>query len=309
MFLRKLSDGEISAFEARLSATRDLKAREAERGHFDHPTIRQLATQICHELRDGHGAIVLSGLSNERFSPEDFERIYWGLGRVLGKPVIQNYKGDLLTYVEEEPDKNNPYDSRTKGRGYRNSAAAGYHTDTNEIVGLMCVQRAERGGESIISSALAIHNDFVRHHPELLDWLYEGYYQAIGEDEVMTQEKAPVFGFVDGRLCVYFQARAMRLAAQKRGEELSPRLNQAIDYFYERAEGNRAEFLLEPGEILFWNNRNHVHGRRQFENSATRRRLLLRLWIEPDNPLRIPANSAEHTKQRHREAEAAKASA
>jgi hypothetical protein len=43
-----------------------------------------------------------------------------------------------------------------------------------------------------------------------------------------------------------------------------------------------------------------LHGRRSFENSPSRKRLLLRLWLEPDNPIRIPANFAEFTKQRLR---------
>ena len=175
-----------------------------------------------------------------------------------------------------------------------------YHTDTDEIVGLMCVERAETGGESVITSALALHNDFVAHHPELLDALYEGYYQAIAQDEVMTAEKSPVFGYVDGRVSVYCQFRAMALAAQKRGEEFSDDLKAAIDYFYERAGANEAEFLLEPGEMLLWNNRTQLHGRRGFENSETRKRLLLRLWLKPDNPIRIPPNFAEFTKQRLR---------
>jgi hypothetical protein len=214
--------------------------------------------------------------------------------------VIQNYLGALITRVEKEEDEANPRDLRTKGRGYRNAGEANYHTDTNEIVGLMCVERAEKGGDSVISSALAIHNDFVRHHPELLDALYEGYYQAIGQDEVMTEEKAPIFGYLDGRLSVYCQFRAMKLAATNRGEALSPELSAAVDYFYERAKANEAEFLLEPGEMLLWNNRTQLHGRRSFENSPSRKRLLLRLWLEPDNPIRIPANFAEFTKQRLR---------
>jgi hypothetical protein len=164
----------------------------------------------------------------------------------------------------------------------------------------MCIERAESGGESVITSAISIHNDFVRNHPELLDTLYEGYYQAIGEDEVMTEEKSPIFGYVEGRLSVYCQFRAMKLAATNRGEALSPELEAAVEYFYERAKANEAEFLLQPGEILLWNNRTQLHGRRSFENSTERKRLLLRLWLRPDNPIAIPANFAEFTKQRLR---------
>jgi hypothetical protein len=303
-FLRPLTQVEADIFEELVDRSRNLEPLAITRDDFDHPVIRALALETRHALRDGHGVTILSGLSPERFDAEGYKRAYWGFGTQLGRPVIQNYHRDVLTHVEEEPDKENPYDSRLKGRGYRTSAEANYHTDTNEIVGLMCAQRAERGGESVLSSALAIHNDFVRERPDLLDSLYEGYYQAIGQDEIMTEEKAPVFGYVDGRVCVYVQFRAMRLAAEKRGESLPPTLSQAMDYFMERAKANEAEFLLEPGEMLLWNNRTQLHGRRSFENSPQRRRLLYRLWLEPADALRIPDNFAEHLKQKIRYADA-----
>ncbi|HTU12247.1 MAG TPA: TauD/TfdA family dioxygenase [Allosphingosinicella sp.] len=303
-FLRTLSAEEVDVIAGLVDASRHLEPLEITRADFDHPVVRALAVETRKKLRSGEGAIVLSGMPEERFSAEDYKRLYWGFGTHLGSPVIQNYHRDLLTHVEEETNKDNPYDTRLKGRGYRTSTAAGYHTDTNEIVGLMCAQRAESGGESVISSALAIHNDFVRHRPDLLDSLYEGYWQAIGQDEVMTEEKAPVFGYLDGHVCVYVQFRAMRLAAEKRGEEIPPVLAEAMDYFMERAVANEAEFLLEPGEMLLWNNRTILHGRRRFENSPERRRLLYRLWLEPEDKLRIPDNFAEHLKQRIRAVDA-----
>lgn len=302
-FLFRLSPKRVDAIEKAVADTRHIPTQEIRRADFGGSEIAELAAEIYDDLRNKRGALVVSQLPQSRFSPDDYERAYWGLGMHLGKPVIQNYLGDLLTRVEKEENDGKPRDTRTKGRGYRNADEAGYHTDTNEVVGLMCVERAETGGQSVISSALSIHNDFLHHHPELLDALYEGYYQAIGQDEVMTQEKSPVFGYVDGHLSVYCQFRAMKLAAQNRGEELSPELLAAVDYFYERAKANEAEFLLEPGEMLLWNNRTQLHGRRSFENSPERKRLLLRLWLEPDNPIRIPDNFAEFTKQKIRHAD------
>ena len=302
-FLRQLSETELTTIKRLLDETRAIDPMDLTRDNFADPVLSNLVADVRREMRDGPGAIVLAGLTPDRFDEDDDTRFYLALGQHLGTRVIQNYRGDLLTRVEQEVDKDNPYDARTKGRGYRHAGQANYHTDTDEVVGLMCIRRAASGGESVITSATAIHNDFVRNHPELLDALYEGYWQAIGEDEVMTEEKSPVFGFLDGRLTVYCQFRAMRLAADKRGEPIPADLDAAMTYFYERAAANEAEFLLDDGEILLWNNRNQLHGRRKFEDSEERRRLLLRLWIHPDNPMRIPANFAEFTKQRLRHAE------
>lgn len=302
-FLRQLGDAEIDALERLVAATRHRKPLEVTRDEFDAPEVRGLAAEVMRELRDGHGLMVISGLAPERFSPEDYERIYWGLGTHIGKASVQNALGDFMGYVEEEPDPDNPYDPNTRGRGYRSSAPAGFHTDTREVVGLMCVERAESGGESVMASVASIHNDFVRNHPELLDAMYEGYYCVLGPRQEVTPEKSPVFGFIDGRLSIWCQFKTMRDAAERRGEQFPPALDAAISYFYERAEENAAEFVLEPGEIFIWNNRNQVHGRRGFKNSETRRRLLLRIWLQPEDALPLPEYSGEHTHQRLREEE------
>jgi len=38
--------------------------------------------------------------------------------------------------------------------------------------------------------------------------------------------------------------------------------------------------MLEPGEMVLWHNFTNLHSRTEFENDATHRRLLLRLWLD-----------------------------
>jgi hypothetical protein len=41
--------------------------------------------------------------------------------------------------------------------------------------------------------------------------------------------------------------------------------------------------MLEPGDMMLWNNFTHLHSRRAFKSSPERKRFLLRLWLEVKN--------------------------
>jgi len=300
IFIRDLTADELDALDQALKATGDIPALKVTREQFDHPAIRSLARRIMHDLRSGPGAVVLRGLSTDLYGRDGIERIYWGLGMHLGRPSLQNDLGDLMGYVEEEPNPDNPYDSKTKGRGYRSSAEAGFHTDTDEVVGLACVRRAEEGGTSVIASVPTIYNAFIAKRPDLLPALFEGYYATISQDEILSDKKLVILAEVDGQLMCELQDGGMRNAARKRGEDFPADLDAALKFFRAEAEDTLAEFLLEDGEILLWNNRTVIHGRRSFENSATRKRLLLRLWLAPDDTPPLPDTFPEVMRKRLR---------
>jgi hypothetical protein len=82
-----------------------------------------------------------------------------------------------------------------------------------------------------------------------------------------------------------------KLAARRMGVELPQPLTDALEYFDEQARRPdlHAEFTLEPGEMLFWHNFICLHSRTAFQDSAERRRLLLRLWINVADGRRMPA--------------------
>jgi hypothetical protein len=153
----------------------------------------------------------------------------------------------------------------------------------------MCAQRAESGGESSLASALTIHNEILRSRPELLPPLYAGFYFTLQElqftERPTTAEKVPVFCNVDGVVSCNYAASYMRRAAELRGIPFPAELDAALKYFDEVVQRPdvRAEFMLEPGDMMLWNNYTHLHSRRAFKNSSARKRLLLRLWLEVTN--------------------------
>jgi hypothetical protein len=290
-FSRPLEPVHLQALERLLAATRDRDPVQVTRADFDAPAINTLMIEVRDTIMKGCGVVILTGLTRERYSDNDFKRIYWGLGTHLGRGLPQSRRMEMLGLVQEEEEN-------TTQRGYRSSAALGMHTDAFEIVGLMCVQRAQSGGESSLASALTIHNEILKNRPELLTPLYEGFYFTLQElqftERPTTAEKVPVFCNVDGVVSCNYAASYMRRAAELRNVPFPQDLDEALKYFDATAQRPdvRAEFMLEPGDMMLWNNYTHLHSRRAFKSSPERRRLLLRLWLEVAHGRRVTPGMA-----------------
>ena len=195
---------------------------------------------------------------------------------------MQSARADRIGYVRHEA-------TDPKNRGYRSSAELVLHTDSRAIIALMSIQPAASGGFSELASSMTIHNIIADERPDLLAPLYEGH-QYLSNELDLTPCRIPVFSQVDGVLsCMFFEPH-IRKAARKLGG-MSPLMAEAIDFFRAVAdrEDVRLHFMLEPGEIMVCNNFSVLHARTEFENSAERQRLLLRLWLNvPDGRPTVP---------------------
>lgn len=283
---RQLTAAELAAFDTILARTADLKPQAVSRDDFAHPDIEALTVWLAETIRHGRGAVLLSGLTRDRYSEDALERIYWGIGTHLGEAVTQSMLGDRLGHVQHVKDD-------PVARGYRSNEELTPHTDSYRIVGLMCLQRAETGGFSRIVSGLALHNAMLATRPDLLEPLYEGYYYAIAEARFsahpVTDLKIPVFCCVDDMVSICYSRSFIEHAAALRNEPLPPRLREALDHLDALAEDDdiRVKFMLEPGEILLWHNFQMLHARDAYQDSPRHTRHLLRLWlrIENDRPM------------------------
>lgn len=112
--------------------------------------------------------MLLRGLPRQRYSIDDMARIHFGLGAYIGSPLPQSSQGELLGHVIDvsgiEPG----------ARGYHAGGAQRFHTDSCDVVSLMCLRGAKSGGASRIVSAIAIHQHLARERPDLLQVLYDG---------------------------------------------------------------------------------------------------------------------------------------
>jgi len=287
----RLTEAHLAALDTILARVRALPTEKITRREFDHPAINRFMHEVADEISDGHGAVIIQGCSYARYSPEDFERIFWGLGLYLGRATPQTARGDLIDHIRDFPD--NPTDP-TRRRGQYGREELVLHTDnpTGQILGLMCMQKAKSGGVSQMASALAVHNEIFAARPDLLEPLYRGspYHrkgrQRPGEPENTTYN-VPVFCDVDGLVSCRYVRRFIDVAAQVAGTALPAGLVEAMDFL--DATANRSDisvhFMLEPGEILFFNNLTILHARTEFEDHDEweRKRHLLRLLLDVPN--------------------------
>lgn len=259
-----------------------------DRDRFPLPRLANLLEKIDDEIQHGRGFVVLRGLDVSRYPMEDLERLLWGIGTYLGSGIVQNRDGDLIGHVTDHGEAFKGPDPYKSGiRGYRTRVALPPHTDSCDVVGLMCVRKAKGGGESSVVSAIALFNEILETRPDLIAPLCDGFHiDLVGKgtaDDQISFKRIPVFSYFGGKLSCRYNKRQIEIGAEKSGEPLSPAHQEAVDLV--RTLSEKPEFRLamdlEPGDIQLLNNRTTLHAREAFEDHALPedKRLMLRLWL------------------------------
>lgn len=278
-WVHHLSPDSIAAIDAGLAA---LKARGLCFPHFgkeDFP-IGALATALAafaQELEDGRGFVLLRGLPVARYSDDELNTLYYGLGLHMGTPVRQNPRGELLGAVMNVGDLT----SKTT-RVYETNRYLPYHSDPSDVVALLCVRKALRGGLSSLVSVAAIYNEVLRREPTLLGLFYKPlYFSHLCED---LPSLSPIFSYHAGKLSCRYLRQYIELGHEIRGLPLSRVEVQALDLFDEIMldPAIRLDMMLEPGDIQFANNYAVLHSRTEFEDAeeVALRRKMIRLWLK-----------------------------
>ncbi|MFG5408434.1 TauD/TfdA family dioxygenase [Piscinibacter sakaiensis] len=234
--------------------------------------------------QSGRGFVLLRGFPVERWGVEASRLLFWGLGLHLGVPRPQ---GRASQFMSDVRDAGGVYRS-TAGRGYNTRSALDFHADGSDLVGLMCLQTARAGGESLIASSVAAHNTMLAERPDLVRELY-GLFTFSRQGEQAAEEPpyytASVFGRKDG----VFACRHIRnhvQSAQTSFPEV-PRLSSAqrealdlLDAILARPS-HCFRMHLARGDVQLVNNHTVLHSRTDYEDfdEPQRKRHLLRLWL------------------------------
>jgi alpha-ketoglutarate-dependent taurine dioxygenase len=254
--------------------------------HFALDACARWMEDVRDHLDEGPWFVGLDRLPLDRMSREEAVDLYWLLGNLLEPPVAQEWKGTVIYDVRHDGQS---FTENT--RGALTPAGLEMHNDSSmgeappNYVSLMCLATARTGGMSIVSSALAAHNYFLRERPELLRRLYEPFYRDHQEyqaaDAAATNFR-PVFAW-DGQLRTRFNARHTFRGYEKTGRVLDEAGAEAVTRMenFLGDPANRLDLWLEPGQIQILNNRVIVHGRTPYEDHEEpgRRRHLVRLWL------------------------------
>lgn len=275
---------------------------------FPLPSIAGLVADVQYELENGSGMVKLSGLPVARYSEDELRQIYFGLGCHFGQPVFQNRSGELMRAIRDESaggtDIGKKY-GQVEGKGdgkpflssYARTLSNGqlrFHTDRTDVVALLCVRQARKGGVSKIVSTAAVHNAILERRPDLLEVLYQDFWRSrLGEesDDVATVYPLPIFGLREGKLTSHFSLTYIEAAELVPGvPKLTPLQREAIDVLMATMQELCFEMTFVPGDIQFLNSHVTYHGRTPFEDDAAtgHDRLLLRLWLSMPNNRPLP---------------------
>jgi hypothetical protein len=244
-------------------------------------------------LLAGRGFIVIRGLPVERYSTQEAAAAFLGIGAYFGKPVSQNGKGHILGHVK---DLGRSIDDPT-ARIYQTTHRQTFHTDSADIVALLCLKTAKAGGLSRIVSSIFLYNEMFRRRPDLAAVLFEPVcFDRRGEVPAGRKGyyETPIFHWYADQLSVIYGNRYYIESAQRFPDapRLTVKQTEALDLFDELANdpSNYLDIEFKPGDIQLIQNHVILHDRTDYEDwpEPERKRHLLRLWLCPPNGRPLP---------------------
>jgi hypothetical protein len=292
-WLKSLAASEIAelenAAESYLGGSEKIAAITKE--SFPLPHFGAHLEELKKKLLDGLGFEVIRGLPVAKYSREFAATIFCGVGAHLGSARSQNAAGHILGHVRDVgADARDP-----NTRIYQTSERQTFHTDSADVVGLLCIREAMEGGDSLLVSTATIYNEMFDSRPELAALLFD----PIATDrrgEVPENEKPyleiPVLNWHAGFLTGFYQRQYIDSAQRfPDAPRLTPVHVAALDLFDALANSPTLHFgmRLQPGDMQFVYNHALLHDRTAFRDwpVASQKRHLLRLWLsmEGDRPL------------------------
>jgi hypothetical protein len=290
----ELSAADVAELEhaARHYLSLDRDVGEITREEFPLGAFGDHLEAMREKLLHGIGFEVLRGLPIERYDQRFAATVFCGVGAHLGSARSQNAAGHILGHVRNIGASSKD----TNTRIYQTAERQSFHTDSADVVGLLCLQDAREGGESLLVSALSIYNRMRAERPDLLLRLFD----PIATDrrgEVPPGAKPymeiPVLNWHAGHLTVFYQRQYIESAQRfEDAMRLTPEHVEALDFF--DALTNDPEMhvrmRLQPGDMQFVYNHSQLHDRTGFVDwdEPERRRHLLRLWLSVPGDRELP---------------------
>jgi len=249
-------------------------------------------TGLKRVLLSGVGLEILRGLPIDTYSKVFAATIFFGIGAHIGRARSQNADGHILGHVRDTgADANDP-----NSRIYQTCERQTFHTDSADVVGLLCIREAMEGGKSLLVSAETIYNRMKQERPDLLAKLFDPIAtDRRGEilDGAKPYMEIPVLSWHEGFLTVFYQRQYIDSAQRFEGAlRLTPLHIEALDMFDALANDPELCFgmQLQPGDMQFVYNHSLLHDRTGFLDwpDPSQRRHLMRLWLSIDGDRPLP---------------------
>jgi hypothetical protein len=294
-WLHELTAAEIAELRAAVDAHKagGRAMGEITAESFRLPGFGPRLAGILADLMQGRGFAVLRGLPVEDWGTEDSAIAYLGIGAHFGSFRSQNARGHLLGHVKDLGlDIADP-----KVRYYQTTKELEYHTDSCDIVGLLCLKTAKAGGASRIVSSTTLYNEMLRRRPDLAEQLFHAFpTDRRGEipPGMLPWFEVPVFSWHEGQLTAIYSGQYIRSAQANfpQCRRLTEAEHAALDMLdaLSNEPALNLQIAFRPGDMQFLHNHQILHSRTDFENwpEPERHRHLLRLWLAPKGGRALP---------------------
>lgn len=270
---------------------------DIRRENFALPVLGPVLAALRRDVIFGRGFVLIRGVPIHRYTRAQAVIAYFGIGNHVGRVVSQNGKGHLVGHVKNIT--NGDYYKNHDERGYRTNNLLRFHSDSCDMVGLLCLHPAKSGGLSSITSTSHLHNVMLERRPDLVEVLTQPFFWD-RRGEVPPGKKPwyelAIFHCYHGQ----FNSRYGRIhidSAQRFDEvpRLSPKQLEALDYMEKLLGELRFDMEFRQGDIQILHNHLVLHSRTEYEDypEPERRRHLLRLWMTYDGERPAPAAFAE----------------
>ncbi|MDH6131962.1 hypothetical protein P3T37_001347 [Kitasatospora sp. MAA4] len=236
------------------------------------PTAVDLVARVDRCLRSGPGVAVVRGVELDGLDDEECaelcRRLVARVGRV--RPHDCGARRDHLVDA-----------------GAAGSSELGPHTDRAgfpgppRLLALLCIRPALHGGESLLVSGHAVHDQLLAGRPAVLQHLYQDFNFGRGPG---FERIYPVFRRTAGSMRVQYNRYWIGRGRHESGVPFSAGRTAALDAFDEVLADPRmvVRLQLRRGDLLLLDNTVVLHGRTAFTDPQLPRpqRCLARVWAD-----------------------------
>src|ERR1043165_6863668 len=175
------------------------------------PTLGPRLQLALDEVLNGRGFVLIKALPVERWTRRQAAIAFLTIGAHLGNLRMQNADGHLLGHVRDLGRSSDDPNTRI----YQTRERQTHHTDSCDVVGLMCLRTAKSGGLSSLVSSTTIFNEMRRRRPDLLAVLLQPI-ETDRRGEVPESGKPyfniPVFNYHEGLVSAIYQRQYIESA-------------------------------------------------------------------------------------------------
>lgn len=240
--------------------------------------LDDLVAEVRGQLLEGRGFALIRRLPVDEVTDTQCELMILCIGALLGIPIHQNPQHQYVVHVRDEGKDF----ARRDVRAYETAASLNYHSDSSDVVGLLCGRPARSGGISTVVSSVRVHDELVRRDATLAARLHESWPHYNPADGRL--EMRPICVERHGELFTHYGRRYLELGLN------DPRAGPAPDGWrplldaYDGVASDPNLVLnmdFRRGDLQLLNNFKVMHSRTAYVDhpEPELRRHLYRVWL------------------------------